>query len=200
MIFRYLKHIVWYDVVLRGLNYILFPVAYLIRPEKGFLKIFISYDSLYGDKYFNPDQEKTLWWAYKWNMRNPLRDYYYSHKITGDEYDHKGWATIQKGRADGGTMWRTVKTKDADGHYMDKHGEYIDYQRSILGKQRITFWINGEKYFRYSGVVPRRIWKNLYWFVEYKFGFENVNWAIQFKPFKFKRFNGGKICYKRIEL
>lgn len=196
---RYLIHIIWVEVILRLLNFAVFPISYFTKPTKGFLWWFLHDGNMYGDKYFNHEQKETFWWAYKWAIRNPLHNYYYSHTITGKKEDYKGWATIQKGKEDSGKMWRTVKTKDAQGNYQHKYGKYIDIEKSILGVQRITFGINGRKYFRYSGAKPVNIWKNVWWFIEYKFGFESVNWAIQFKPFKFKKFNG-EIVYNKIEL
>jgi hypothetical protein len=178
----------------------MFPLAYWIKPQKGFLKWFISYESLYGDIYFNPEQKQTFWIAYKWNLRNPLRDYYYSHKIIGPHENFKGWATIQSNRSDTGKAWRTLLTNDDNGIFTYKYGDWINTDNSILGKQRITFTIKGKRYFRYSGAKPVRLWGNLWYICEYKFGFENSNWAIQFHPFEFKTLNAKKINYTIIHL
>lgn len=211
MIIRYLTYLFFVRLLMGTIgNIFIFPVAFMLkkwaRKKDSFIQTFLwwwLHDGCdYGDIYFleKKGNKKTFKVAWAWAFRNPTHNFYYSHTIDGKGENYRGWATIQKGKQDSGKMWRTVKTKDENGNYKGKHGGIIDYGRSILGKQRITFTINGKKYFRYSGARPRRIWKNIFWFIEYKFGFENVNWAIQFKPLKFKRYNGGKINYKKIEL
>jgi hypothetical protein len=194
MIIRFLLHTVWVDGILRILNFFMFPIAWIYREKfhekKGFLWWFLHDGNNYGDEYFleKHGNKKTFRTAYKWAIRNPLHNYYYSHEINGIKTNYKGWATCQK--PDSGKAWRTLKTCDKNGVYKDKHGSWIDNIHSILGKQRITFYINEKKYFRYSGCIPQRIIGNLWWCFEYKFGFENVNWAIQFKPLKFKKYAG----------
>jgi hypothetical protein len=189
MIIRYLIHIIWVEIILRLLNFFIFPLAYMIKPKSGFLWWFLHDGCWYGDKYFNPKQKETFWIAYRWAMRNPTHNYYYSHTIEGKEENYTGWETCQRDNVK--FMWRTPKTKDKNGVFQDKNGKYMSLEFGIYGKQRIRFEINGKKYFRCSGAVPRKLWKNLYWIFAYKFGFESVNWAIQFQPFTFKRLLSG---------
>jgi len=203
MIFRYLTYLIK-ELLLRGLNYLIFPLAWVFRDRarenKGFLWRFLHDGCDYGDPYFLEKHggHKTFWTAYKWAMRNPLHNYYYSHKITGKKKNYKGYATCQK--PDKGLMWRTLKTCDQTGNYKDKHGHWIDLKRSVLGKQNITFYIGDKKYFRYSRCTPRRLFGRIWYCPEYKFGFESVNWAIQFKPIQFKKLTKQKITYNLLKL
>jgi hypothetical protein len=156
----------------------------------------------YGDEFFlkKYKNKKNFWTAWNWAFRNPLHNFYYSHKIIGPHTDFKGYATIQSNRSDSGKAWRTLLTNDNNGIFAHKYGKWINTDASILGKQKITFSINGKRYFRYSGAKPVRLWKKLWYICEYKFGFENSNWAIQFHPFEFKRLNARKINYTKIHL
>jgi hypothetical protein len=203
MIARYITYLLK-ETGLRILNFIIFPIAWIfkdqVREKKGFLWWFLHDGCDYGDEYFieKHGNHKTFWTAYKWAMRNPCHNWYYSNKIEGVKANYRGFATCQK--PDKGLAWRTLKTCDKDGHYKDKHGKWIDNAYSLLGKQRITFYIEGKKYFRYSGCVPKKIIGNVWWCMEYKFGFESTNWAIQFKPFKFKRYKFGPIKYYYINV
>lgn len=201
MIIRYITYLLK-ETGMRILSYFLFPLAWIARKPlrkkgKGFLWGFLHDGCDYGDKYFNPKNIKTFWTAYKWALRNPCHNWYYSNKIEGTPKRYKGYATCQK--PDSGESYRTLKTCDKDGKYKDKHGKWIDIQRSILGKQNITFYINEKKYFRKSKCIPKRILKNIWWCFEYKFGFENTNWSIQFHPFLLMRYEG-KIIYYQINL
>jgi len=203
MVIRYITYLLK-ETGLRILNYFLFPIAWICRNKlreknKGFWWGFLHDGCDYGDPYFfkKHGNKKTLWTAYKWAMRNPCHNWYYSHKINGKKENYNGWATCQK--PDAGKMWRTLKTCDKQGIFKDKYGKWIDTARSVLGKQRITFFIEGKKYFRYSGCVPKKIIGTLYYCLEYKFGFESSNWSIQFHPFIFKRYNK-KIIYDKIIL
>ncbi len=200
---RYITYLLK-ETGLRILNYLIFPIAWIFkeraRENKNFLWWFLHDGCDYGDEYFLEKHEnyKTWWTAYKWAIRNPLHNFYYSHKIEGKKENYQGWATCQK--QDKGLMWRTLKTCDENGNYKDKHGKWIDAEKSILGKQNITFEINGKKYFRWSKCIPKRIIGNIWYCPEYKFGFESVNWAVQCKPFKFKMYNGNKFKYIKIKL
>lgn len=203
MILRYITYLIK-EAGMRILNYFLFPLAWIMKKPlrkkgKGFLWGLLHDGCDYGDKYFleKHGNKKTFWTAYKWALRNPCHNYYYSHKIEGTPKNYQGYATCQK--PDSGLSWRTLKTCDKNGVYKDKHGKWIDTQRSILGKQRITFYIKGKKYFRYSGCRPKRLLGNLWYCPAYKFGFENVNWAIQLHIFQFKRYEG-EIRYYKIKL
>lgn len=202
-----------YLIFIQGLyailgNIFLFPIAYTFRHKirlKNSPKLlwWLLHDTKdmndWGDVYFNPKQKRNFWIAWRWVFRNPIHNWQQSHKIEGKQENHKGQATIQSTRKDSGLMWRTLKTTDKDGTFKDKYGKWIDIDKSILGKQSITFEINGKKYFRYSGAKPVNLFGNLWWILEYKFGFEHVGWAIQFHPFEFKRYNG-TIKYNKIEL
>jgi hypothetical protein len=132
-----------------------------------------------------------------WAFRNPVHNWYYSHKITGVISGYSGWATCH--RPDSGIAWRTLVTNYSSGEFAHKYGRWINTARSILGKQRICFYINDRKYFRFSGARPRHLWGNLYWVPEYKFGFESVNWANQLHLFRFKRYSG-QFTYQKTEV
>ena len=206
MILRYITYLIK-ETGLRILNYFLFPAVWVLRKPlrkkgSGFLWGFLHDGNDYGDKYFleKHGNKKTFWTAYKWAMRNPLHNYYCTTEIKGKKENYKGWATIQQGKQDKGLMWRTLKTCDKNGIYKDKHGKWLDIEHSILGKQRITFKINSKRYFRYSDCTPKHLWGNLWYCPEYKFGFESVNWAIQFKPIQFKKYKGNKFKYNKIIL
>ena len=202
MILRY----IWYLVSVRFLmgtlgNIFIFPISWIFRKrlKKGsFLWYWLHDTNTYGDKYFNPKQKETFWIAWKWVIRNPLENYKVLNKIKGEKYYYSGWATCHKD--DNGKNWRTVKTTNKDGVYEHKYGKYLDIKRSILGKQRITFYINGVKYFRFSGAVPVKLWNDWYWIFEYKFGFENYSYAEQLHMFTHKKYKGEKIKYKKIVL
>ena len=198
MILRYITYLLK-ETGLRILNFIVFPVAWTFRKKargnKGFLWWFLHDGCDYGDQYFleKHGNKKTFWTAYKWAIRNPCHNWYYSNKKYGRKSNYRGFATCQK--PDVGLSWRTLKTCDKDGNYKDKHGTHIDVKKSILGKQNITFEIGGKKYFRWSKCEPKHLIKDIWYCPEYKFGFESTNWAIQFKPLKFKKFKG-KIKYE----
>lgn len=207
MVLRYLIWLFWFNGILVVANFVEYPKAYFAReyirkdPDRNFITKwywgFLHDGSDYGDDYFNPDRDSNFWVSYNWSLRNPIHNLYYSKSIKGKHENHSGWATVQEGRKDNGTAWRTLKTNDDNGEYAHKYGRWINTEKSILGKQRITFEIDGKKYFRWSGAKPVRLWGNLYYVLEYKFGFENVNWAIQFHPFLFKRYEGETIKYNK---
>lgn len=200
MILRYVTYLIFIQGLYAILgNIFLFPIAYTFRckirqKNKPKLLWWLLHDTKdnndWGDPFFNPKQKRNFWIAWKWVWRNPVHNWQQSHAIIGAHTGHKGWATIQSTRKDSGLMWRTLKTTDKDGTFKDKYGKWIDIDKSILGKQRITFEIDGKKYFRYSGAKPVKLWGNLWWILEYKFGFENIGWAIQFHPLEFKRYDG----------
>ena len=200
MILRYITYLLK-ETGLRILNFIIFPIAWIfkdqVREKKNFLWWFLHDGCDYGDEYFleKHGNKKTFWTAYKWAIRNPCHNWYYSNKIDGVKVNYRGFATCQK--PDKGLAWRTLKTCDKGGNYKDKHGTHIDIKKSILGKQNITFEIGGKKYFRWSKCKPKHLIKDIWYCPEYKFGFESTNWAIQFKPLKFKKFKG-KIIYETI--
>lgn len=210
MILRYIIWLIWFNGFLNVANIIEFPKAWIAReylrenPQRNciirYYWGFLHDGCDFGDEYFfeKHGDHETFLTAYKWALRNPLHNLYYSHQITGKKENYSGYATIQKGKADKGLMWRTLKTCDTNGIYKDKHGVWVDYEKSILGKQRIVFEIEGKKYFRYSGCEPKHLTGELWWCMEYKFGFENTNWAIQFKPFKVKKWSGSEIKYDEI--
>ena len=205
------RYIIWLlgEVFFRILNYIFFPVAWMFRTHirgndnKPKILWWMLHDGNdYGDNYFleKHGNKKNFWTAYKWHMRNPLHNYYHTHRVKGRKENYKGSATIQECKLDSGLSWRTLKTMDSNGVFKDKHGKWIDYKNSILGKQNITFEINGRKYFRWSKCTPKRLFGNIWYAPEYKFGFETYHYAIQCKPFIFKRKNKLKIEYDNIDV
>lgn len=193
MYFRYLTYLFLQRMIMGFLgNIFIFPIAWQFRKKvkKGFLWWWLHDNNWYGDKYFlaKHNNKKSFWTAWSWAFRNPIHNFYYSRKIEGDVTELKGKVTCHK--PDLGIDWRTLKTEDKDGNYMHKFGKWVCCDKSFLGKQNIKFKINGKKYFRYSSSRPRKLWKNLYWVPEIKFGFERSNWAEQLHLFNFKRLNG----------
>ena len=131
----------------------------------------------YGDPYFfeHHFKDSYFWLAYRWSLRNPWQNGYYLNKILGINIDVRYKVTSQRDVPHG--LWRTIKKKK-DGEHSDKYGNDIDYARAILGKQWQEFTIDGVYYFRKSATHIRKIGNRLFiW--EYKFGFENINWALQ---------------------
>lgn len=197
MIFKYLTYLIFVQGIYGILgNLFLFPIAYLfrdkIRKNKSpkilyWLLHDYSPDDVWGDygnAYVNPELKKTFWVAWKWVWRNPIHNYMMEHGSFEPHHSFVGWETCQRDNAS--FMWRTPKTKDANGVFKDKEGEYMDFSTGVYGKQRIKFMVGKNKVFRYSGAVPRKI-GNVYWIFAYKFGWESVNWAIQFQMFTFRK-------------
>ena len=199
MILRYIIYLLLQRFLMGFVgNIFVFPIAWALRNKlkKGFMWWWLHDGSWYGDEYFQKKykHKKTFWVAWMWAFRNPIHNFYYSRKITGKKEHYQGWATTHRGTNK--TAWRTLLTYDINGTTRHKYGKWIDPVRSIMGVQRITFRINGKKYFRFSGSRPVKLWKNLYWVPEWKFGFENSYWAEQFHLFLFKRYNG-KIAFTK---
>lgn len=193
MYFRYLTYLVFQRFIMGFLgNIFIFPISWIFRNKlkRGFLWWWLHDGNWYGDEYFlaKHHNKKNFWTAWKWAFRNPIHNFYYSRKIEGSITELKGRVTCHK--PDLGIDWRTLKTEDKDGNYMHKFGKWICCDKSFLGKQNITFRINGKRYFRFSSSRPRKLWKNLYWVPEIKFGFERSNWAEQLHLLNFKRLNG----------
>lgn len=163
---------------------IIFPIAYIFRNKltKGFLWWHLTdKDRIWGDEYFIK-KLNTRWYrfftggdksfvkAFFWYGRNVLQNYKYQvlKNRPGIITNYKGWETCQRTNAK--YMFRTPKTKNENGVFQDKDGKYMDFNRGIYGKQRITFDINSKQHFRNAGAVPRKLWGNLYWIFAYKFG------------------------------
>ena len=204
MIFRYIIFILLVNGLGSLLNFIIYPISYIFRnfwrknKSNWFCKFFwyFLHDGCdYGDTNFQERYSnlRPFIKSYKWSMRNTLHNLYYSLKTS--QKDSKGnyipevvissnTTCHREGVPDG--TWRTIKTKNINDIFKDKHGEYIDYDQSIIGKQKYIFTLNGRKYFRYSKCSVKYIkWLNRIYVREYKFGYE-YNWAIQNKFLFFK--------------
>jgi hypothetical protein len=87
-------------------------------------------------------------------------------------------------------LFRTFKYCDENGVFKDKHGEYIDFKNSIIGKQYQLIDVNGVRYFRYSIAKYWKLGKKaLIW--ELKTGLGSTNYEIQ-NRFGIKKINYGK--------
>jgi hypothetical protein len=183
-----IKHILFYEL-LQGklLNAVIFPIAYTFRnkvKKNSWLWGFLHDGCLYGDKNWNPTQKETFWIAYKWAMRNPLHNRYYANSCMVDEFNFTGIATSKNGMSAG--YWRTYKTETGD-----RNGKFLDFEKSIFGKQNIQFCMNYEdgrivKGFRRSVCMPYKIGK-LIVVHSRRFGYER---GLKQSSFNFKIFKG----------
>lgn len=194
MILRYIKFLIIHDGFRHLLALLIYPISYAFRnairknKEKYlFLWYFLNDGNDYGDKYFQEINRKKedpfslFWLSYKWSAwRNPLHNYSDVHKFYGDKIKVYSKTTCQRPNVSE-ELWRTVKTKDINDVFKDKHGEYIDYSTSILGTQWYVFTINGIKYFRKSKtlIIPLKIFK-VFFVHEHKFGFGDYSYETQF--------------------
>lgn len=193
MIFRYLKFILLNDILGHLLALIIYPFIYWTRDKVSkdkykFIWWFFN-DNVgnYGDKYFQEKFKKgdsklqMFLLSYHWcAWRNHLQNYYNSHRIIGEPILIYSNTTCSRENISDAN-WRTVKYCNKVGEFKDKYGDYIDFNNSILGKQWYVFTINNKKYFRKSKTTIIKLKLiNRYFINEYKFGFENYNWALQF--------------------
>lgn len=70
---RYIKYIgiCLLDLILYILAILIFPIAYILRPEKGFLWWFLNDGNMYGanhEKYWKHYGKEKWWVAYVWNV------------------------------------------------------------------------------------------------------------------------------------
>lgn len=197
MFFRYFFFIFWMNIVGNPIAWVFYPAAYTFRsywrehkdtyPQRIFW-FMLNDEHDYGDPYFyekhyRSDSEFQMFiLSYKWAAwRNPNQNLYHTLIITGPQKVLESKVTCHREGVSEGN-WRTLKYKDKNDVFKDKHGNYIDYGNSILGKQWYVFEMNGKKYFRYSFTDIKYIkWLNKIFVREYKFGFENTNWAGQFR-------------------
>ncbi len=197
MYLRYILHILK-ELIGKIIAYFIYPISYIFRnfwrknilnPYCYFFWLFLNDEYDYGDEYFyNKWYKGNSWWqmfvlSYRWAaMRNALQNYYWEIGIDQDDIDieYLKW-NVTCHRDCSPFMWRTIKTKDIDDNYQDKHGNYIDYSQAILGKQNLILLVNNKKYFRnsYANIFYLKKLNRFLWF-EYKFGFEKWNWAWQF--------------------
>ena len=183
-----IKHILFYEL-LQGklLNAVIFPIAYISRnkvKKNSWLWGFLHDSCLYGDKNWNTTQKETFWIAYKWAMRNPLHNRYYSGYCHFIECNYSGGSTSKNSTPAG--FWRTYKTETGD-----RNGRVIDFEKSFFGKQDIQFDIHFEdgkivKGFRRSLCMPYKIGK-LIIIHSRRFGYER---GLKQSSFNFKIFKG----------
>lgn len=197
MIFKYIRFLLFHDVLLHLITILIFPILYLFRNYKSKCKFlwyfFNDLDGIYGDEYFYEKNKHLPKWiiAYKWcAWRNPMNNLYtlLSKKYIGQEIMvYSNTTCHREGVSD--AMWRTIKTKDKNGIYKDKHGAYIDYDNSILGKQWYIFTVNGVKYFRYSRTIIIKIKiLNIAFIHQHRCGMGGVSYETQFN-FGIKKIN-----------
>jgi hypothetical protein len=119
------------------LNWLIAPIAYLFRKpaqkHKGFLWWFLSDDNMYGDTNWRPNLKNKFLRAYFWMLRNPLQNHYWKDYVEGTE---SGFSGTGKVKFDLDILrWRTVICSDTG----DWHGKVINFEKSPLGRQNITF-------------------------------------------------------------
>lgn len=196
MIKRYISYLIIHDGLGHLAALIFYPIAYLnrewARKERinnrlaKLLWYMLNDDYDYGDPFFREKHQKgnskfdMFILSYKWAAwRNPLDNYHWSgKKRTGEEIVITSITTCHREGVPEG-MWRTVKTCDENKVFKDKHGDYIDYSNSILGKQWYVFSDNNVRYFRKSGTILLKLFKNKYLVHQYKFGMGGVNYECQ---------------------
>jgi hypothetical protein len=194
MILRYIKFLLIHDGIGHLLALIIYPISYILRDsirkdkEKYlFLWYFLNDGNDYGDQYFQEvnkrgdDSFSLFKLSYKWSaIRNPLHNYGDCHKYYGNKIKVYSKTTCHR-EGISEELWRTIKTKNINDIFKDKHGEYIDYSTSILGSQWYVFTINGIKYFRKSRtlIIPLKFFK-VFFIHEHKFGFGDYSYETQF--------------------
>lgn len=109
--------------------------------------------------YTQPVDELTwyqkLWISYRWsgirnwawNTHRFLKPKYNNHsKYTGFDCI----SNIKYNSGPSGLDFCVLKYKFSDGTEADNFGDFIDYEKSILGKNFVYYRVNGVLYFRYS--------------------------------------------------
>jgi hypothetical protein len=132
---RYLKYLAQFllHFTLYILAVFLFPVAYWLRPSKGFLWWFLHDGNLYGyghERYWKHYGKETFWVAYVWNVK---RNSHWNFRTRV--------STPKKGRLE-----------DVKIHVNEPNNLSGLMFRNFenLGKQFATYSIDGSEYFRWS--------------------------------------------------
>lgn len=136
----------------------------------------------YGDEKWLESKlkgRKRKWWrmfiiSYKWVLRNPLHNLYYTLRTQGKE---ENYIDVREPENPDITLkWRTFTTFNEKMEPAGRNGVYVDFKNSLFGKQNIRFDIVSDKKsrqaFRKSTCIPFKLFGNI-WIHSRRAGYEN---------------------------
>ena len=183
---------IWNNIILGiVVNLFIAPIAYIFRKQaqrsKGFLWTFLSDENMYGDVDWRPKLKNKFLRAYLWMIRNPRQNWYWKDYVKGSEANYTGTGKVKFGNDI--LSWRTMKHKETG----NNHGEILDFEQSLFGKQDITFVRidlegNIQNCYRKSTCIP---YKFLWWIilVKRRSGHENglMQYNFTFPIYSYKK-------------